>query len=331
MICCIITPTLLQVRCYRNLGQENLQQRVSAFIVKLPGCIIKSIAVQLLGILGVFCQRAICLNDIAVANSATIYVCYVGVAICFITIDIAYLACIAAHNVRYIAIAFYRSTAISIAQFASSLITANDTADIVFAADCTAIGISIIIKLSAFGISFACFGLGYCYYAVEHLVQRAAVSTGDTANVAALSCLDHTGVIACRQRAAVIAKQTADVFSCTRCKSTALFIIGTYLNRTVVINLVLVIIVVNIAPTGDNTIVDTDNTTDICYTADITIYPVHQGRFCNSSAKGIYADNTACTVFPRAASIAMHLALICHYDVSNIRTVFTDDAASTTS
>ena len=331
MICRIINPTLLQVRYYRNLGQEHLQQWVSAFIIKLPGCIIKSIAVQLLGILGVFCQRAICLNDIAVANSATIYVCCVGVAICFITIDIAYLACIAAHNVCHIASAFYLSSAISVGQLASSLITANDTADIVFAADCTAIGISIIIKLSAFGISFACCSLSNCYYAVENLVQRAAVSTGNATDIAALLCLDYAGVIACRQRAAVIAKQTADVFSCTRCNGTILCIIGTYLNRTVVINLVLVIIVVSIAATGDNTMVDANDTADICYTADITIYPVHQGRFCNSSAKGIYADNTACTVFPRAASIAMHLALICHDDVSNIRTVFTDDAASTTS
>ena len=80
--------------------------------------------------------------------------------------------------------------------------------------------------------------------------------------------------------------------------------------------------------------VDTDNTAYICYTADITIYPVHQGRFCNSSAKGIYTDNTAGAVFLPAAvsrSIAMHLALICHDDVCNIRTVFTDDTASTTS
>ena len=212
MVCRIVNPTFWQVICYRNLGQEHLQQWVSAFIIKFPGCIIKSIAVQLLGIIGVFCQRAICLNDIAVANSATIYVCYVGVAICFITIDIAYLACIAAYNICYIAIAFYRSSAISVAQLASSRITAHDTADIASAADCTVIGISIIIKLSAFGISCACFGLGYCYYAVEHLVQRAAVSTGNAANVAALSCLDHTGVIACRQRADVIAKQTANVF-----------------------------------------------------------------------------------------------------------------------
>ena len=337
MICRIINPTLLQVRCYRNLSQENLQQRVSAFIIKLPGCIliIKSIAVQLLGIIAVFCQRAICLNDIAVANSATIYVCYVGVAICFITIDIAYLACIAAHNVCHIASAFYLSSAISVGQLASSLITANDTADIVFAADCTAIGISIIIKLSAFGISFACFGLGYCYYAVEHLVQRAAVSTGDTANVAALPCIDHTGVIACRQRADVIAKQTANVFFWNRCScnSTFICIIGACLNRTIVINLVFVIIVLSIATTGDITMVNTNNTAYICYTADITIYSVHQGGIGNSRAKGIYTDNTASAVFLHAAirSIAMHLALICHDDVGNIRTVFTDDTASTTS
>ena len=47
MVCRIINPTVLQVACYRNLGQENLQQRVSAFIVKLPDCILifKSIAV----------------------------------------------------------------------------------------------------------------------------------------------------------------------------------------------------------------------------------------------------------------------------------------------
>ena len=165
MICRIINPTVLQVAIYRNLGQENLQQRVSAFIVKLPGCIllIKSIAVQLLGILAVFCQRTVFLDDIAVSDSTVINV---GVAIYFIAINIAYIACIAAHNVRYIAIACYRSSAISVAQFASSRITANDTADIASAADCTAIGISIIIKLSAISISCACFGLGYCYYAV---------------------------------------------------------------------------------------------------------------------------------------------------------------------
>ena len=338
MICRIINPTLLQVRCYRNLGQENLQQRVSAFIVKLPGCflIIKSIAVQLLCILAVFSQRAVCLNDIAFANSATIYVCYVGVAIYFIAINIAYLACIAAHNVCHIAIACYRSSAISVAQLAFSRITANDTADIASAADCTAIGISIIIKLSAISISCACFGLGYCYYAVEHLVQRAAVSTGDTANVAALSCIDHTGVIACRQRAAVIAKQTADVFSWNRCScnSTVCCIIGACLNRTIVINLILIIIVLIIATTGDNTIVDANDTTDICYTADITIYSVHQGGIADIRANGIYTDNTACTVFLLAAvirSIAMHFALIFHDDMGNICTVFTDDAASTTS
>ena len=137
-----------------------------------------------------------------------------------------------------------------------------------------------------------------------------------------MSCIDHTGVIACRQRAAVIAKQTADVFACKRC------------NSTIVINLVFVIIVVGIATTGDNTMVDTDDATDIFYTADITIYSVHQGGIADIHANGIYTDNTACTIFLPAAgsrSIAMHLALICHDNVRNIRTVFTDDTASTTS
>ena len=335
MVCCIINPTFLQVAIYRNLSQEHLQQRVSAFIIKLPGCIliIKIIAVQLLGIVTVL-QCSVFLNDIAISDSATIYVCYVGVAICCIAINIAYLACIAAHNVCHIAIACYRSSAISVAQLASSLITANDTADIASAADCTAISISIIIKLSAISISCACFGLGYCYYAVEYLVQLAAVSTGDTADVPALSCLDHTGVIACRQRASVIAKQTADVFSCKRCNSTVCCIIGACLNRTIIVNMILIIIVLIIATTGDNTMVNANDTTDICYTADITIYSVHQGGIGNSRAKGIYTDNTACTVFLRAAgsrSIAMHFALIFHDDVSNSRTVFTDDTASTTS
>ena len=337
MICRIINPTLLQVRCYRNLGQENLQQRISAFIIKLPGCIliIKSIAVQLLGIVTVL-QCSVFLNDIAVSDIAAINV---GVAICCIAINIAYLACIAAHNVCHMASAFYRSSAISVAQ--RTCITANDTADIASAADCTAIGISIIIKPSAISISCACFGLGYCYYAVEHLVQRAAVSTGDTANVAALSCIDHTGVIACRQRAAVIAKQTANVFFWNRCScnSTILFIIGACLNRTIVINLVFVIIVVIIATTGDNTMVNTNDATDICYTADITIYSVHQGGMADIRASvicliAIYTDNTACTVFlpgTVSRSITMHLALICHVDIGNIRTVFTDDTASTTS
>ena len=336
MICRIVTPTFLQVICYRNLGQENLQQRVSAFIVKLPGCtlIIKIVAAQLLGIIAIFCQRTVFLDDIAISDSATIYVCYVGVAICCIAINIAYLACIAAHNVCHIAIACYRSSAISVAQLAFSLITANDTADIASAADCTAISIGIIIKLSAISISCACFGLGYCYYAVEHLVQLAAVSTGNAANVAALPCIDHTGVIACRQRAAVIAKQTADVFSCKRCNSTVCCIIGACLNRTIVVNLILIIIVLIIATTGDNTMVDTNDATDICYTADITIYSVHQGGIANIRAKGIYTDNTAGAVFFRGTvsrRITMHLALICHDDVGNICTVFTDDAASTTS
>ena len=340
MICRIVNPTFLQVAIYRNLGQEHLQQWVSAFIVKLPGCIliIKSIAVQLLGIVTVL-QCSVFLNDIAISDSATIYVCYVGVAICCIAINIAYLACIAAHNVCHIAIACYRSSAISVAQLAFSRITANDTADIASAADCTAIGISIIIKLSAISISCACFGLGYCYYAVEHLVQRAAVSTGNAADVAALLCLDHTGVIACRQRAAVIAKQTADVFSCKRCNSTVCCIIGACLNRTIIVNLILIIIVLIIATTGDNTMVNTNDATDICYTADITIYSVHQGGIADIRASAIcliaiYADNTAGAVFFRTSfnrSIAMHFALIFHDDMGNIRTVFTDDAASTTS
>ena len=335
MICRVINPTILQVRCYRNLGQEHLQQRVSAFIVKLPGfiLIIKIIAVQLLGIVTVL-QCSVFLNDIAVSDSATIYV---GIAIYFIAINIAYITCIAAYNVCHIASACYRSSAISVAQ--RTCITANDTADIASAADCTAIGISIIIKLTAISISCACFGLGYCYYAVEHLVQRAAVSTGNAADVAALSCIDHTCVIACRQRASVIAKQTADVFSCKRCNSTVCCIIGACLNRTIVINLVSVIIVVGIATTGDNTMVDANDATDICYTADITIYSVHQGGIADIRASAIcliaiYTDNTAGAVFFRTSfnrSIAMHLALIFHDDVSNIRTVFTDDAASTTS
>ena len=340
MVCCIINPTFLQVAIYRNLGQEHLQQWVSAFIVKLPGSIliIKIIAVQLLGIVTVL-QCSIFLNDIAISDSATIYVCYVSVAICCIAINIAYLTCIAAHNVCHIAIACYRSSAISVAQLAFSRITANDTADIASAADCTAIGISIIIKLSAISISFACFSLSNCYYAVENLVQRAAVSTGNATDIAALLCLDYAGIIACRQRAAVIAKQTADVFSCIRCKSTALCIIGTCLNRTIVINLILIIIVLIIAPTGDNTMVDTNDATDICYTADITVYSVHQGGIADIRASAIcliaiYADNTTCAIFLLAAvsrSTAMHFALICHVDVSNIRTVFTNDAASTTS
>ena len=340
MICRIINPTFLQVAIYRNLSQEHLQQRVSAFIIKLPGCIliIKSIAVQLLGIVTVL-QCSVFLNDIAISDSATIYVCYVGVAICCIAINIAYLACIAAHNVCHIAIACYRSSAISVAQLAFSRITANDTADIASAADCTAICISIIIKLSAISISCACFGLGYCYYAVEHLVQRAAVSTGNAADVVALLCLDHTGVIACRQRAAVIAKQTADVFSCKRCNSTVCCIIGACLNRTIIVNLILIIIFVIIATTGDNTMVDANDATDICYTADITIYSVHQGGIADIRASAIcliaiYTDNTAGAVFFRTSfnrSIAMHFALIFHDDMGNIRTVFTDDAASTTS
>ena len=338
MICRIVNPTFLQVICYRNLSQEHLQQRVSAFIVKLPSCIliIKSIAVQLLGILAVFFQRTVFLDDIAVADSATVNI---GDAICCITINIAYVAIIAAYNVCHIASACYRSSAISVAQFAFSRITANDTADIASAADCTAIGISIIIKLSAISISCACFGLGYCYYAVEHLVQRAAVSTGNAADVAALLCLDHTGVIACRQRAAVITKQTADVFSCKRCNSTVCCIIGACLNRTIIVNLILIIIFVIIATTGDNTMVDANDTTDICYTADITIYSVHQGGIADISASAIcliaiYTDNTAGAVFFRTSfnrSIAMHFALIFHDDMGNIRTVFTDDAASTTS
>ena len=338
MVCCIINPTFLQVAIYRNLSQEHLQQRVSAFIVKLPGCIllIKSIAVQLLGILAVFCQRTVFLDDIAVSDSTVINV---GVAIYFIAINIAYIACIAAYNICHIAIACYRSSAISVAQLAFSRITANDTADIASAADCTAIGISIIIKLSAISISCACFGLGYCYYAVEHLVQRAAVSTGNAADVAALLCLDHTGVIACRQRAAVIAKQTADVFSCKRCNSTVCCIIGACLNRTIIVNLILIIIVLIIATTGDNTMVNTNDATDICYTADITIYSVHQGGIADIRASAIcliaiYADNTAGAVFFRTSfnrSIAMHFALIFHDDMGNIRTVFTDDASSTTS
>ena len=80
--------------------------------------------------------------------------------------------------------------------------------------------------------------------------------------------------------------------------------------------------------------VDTNDATDICYTADITIYPVHQGRIADSRTNGIYADNTASTVFFLTAvsrSITMHLALIFHDDVVNLRTVFADDAASTTS
>ena len=332
MICRIINPTVLQVAIYRNLGQEHLQQWVSAFIIKLPGCnlIIKIIAVQLLGIVTVL-QCSVFLNDIAISDSAAINV---GVAICCIAINIAYLACIAAHNVRHIVIACYRSSAISVTQFAFSSITANDTADIASATDCTAISIGIIIKLSAISISCACFGLGYCYYAVEHLVQLAAVSTGNAANVTALSCIDHTGVIACRQRAAVIAKQTADVFACKRCNSTVCCIIRACLNRTIVINLVFVIIIVGIATTGDNTMVNTNDATDICYTADITIYSVHQGGIADIRAKGIYTDNTAGAVFFLTAFnriITMHLALIFHDDVGNICTVFTDDTASTTS
>ncbi len=333
MVCCIINPTVLQVACYRNLGQEYLQQRVSAFIVKLPGCflIIKIIAVQLLGILAIFCQCTVCFNDIAIADSVTVYV---GVAICFITIDIAYMACIAAYNICHIASACYRSSAVSIAQFATSSITANNTANIAVAADCTAISISIIIKLLAISVSFAGCGLGDCYYAIEYLVQRATVSTGNATNVAAQPCINHASVIACNQRTAVIAKQTADVFAGNWCNCTSLCIVGACLNSAIVINLILIIIVIRIAATGNNTMVDTNDATDICYTADITIYPVHQGRIADSRTKAIYADNTTGTVFLLATvsrRITMYLALIFHYDMGNFCTVFTDDAASTTS
>ena len=337
MVCRIINPTVLQVTSYRNLSQEHLQQWVSAFIVKLPGCflIIKIIAVQLLGILAVF-QCSISINDVTIADSAAINV---GVAIGFITINIAYLACIAAHNVRHIAVACYRSSAVSVTQYAFSRVATHNAADIASAADCTAISIGIIIKLSAISISCACFGLGDCYYAVEYLVQRAAVSTGNATDVAALSCIDHTGVIARRQRAAVIAKQTADVFAINCCNCTGLRIVRACLNRAIVVNLVFIVIIVGVAATGDNTMVDTNDATDICYTADITVYSVHQGRIADSRASAIcliaiYTDNTAGAVFLRATgrrSIAMHLALIFHDDVGNIRTVFTDDATSTTS
>ena len=332
MICRIINPTILQVAIYRNLGQENLQQRVSAFIVKLPGCflIIKIIAVQLLGILVVF-QCSIIINDMTIAYNAIVYVV---VAICCIAINIAYVACIAAYDVCHIASACYRSSAVSVAQCACSRIAAHNAADIASAADFPAISIGILINLFAISVSCVGCGLGYCYYAVEYLVQRAAVSTGDATDVAALSCIDYASVIACRQLAAVIAKQTADVFACKRCNSTVCCIIGACLNRTIVVNLVFIVIIVGIATTGDNTMVDTDNTADICYTADITIYSVHQGGVADSRANGIYADNTASAIFFRTAgrrSITMHLALIFHDDVVNFCIVFTDDAASTTS
>ena len=333
VVCRIINPIFLQVICYRNLGQENLQQRVSAFIVKLPGCIFifKIVAVQLLGILAVF-QFAI-INDMTVAYSATINV---GVAI---TIDIAYVACIAAHDVGHLASAYYRSSAISVTQYASSSIAAHNAANITVAADFPAISIGIIIKLFAISVSCVGFGLGYCYYAVEYLVQLAAVSTGDATDVAALPCIDHASVVARRQRASVIAKQTADVFAINCCNCTGLRIVGACLDSTIVINLVFVIMVVGVAGTGNNTMVDTNDATDICYTADITIYSVHQGGIADSRASAIcliaiYTDNTAgavflCTAFNR--SITMYLALIFHDDVGNIRTVFTDDTASTTS
>ena len=131
-----------------------------------------------------------------------------------------------------------------------------------------------------------------------------------------------------------LAKQTADVFAIKCCNCTGLRIVGSCLDSTIVINLVFVIIVVIIATTGDNTMVNTNDATDICYTADITIYPVHQGGVADIRATGIYTYNTAGAVFLPAAgsrSIAMHLALIFHVDIGNIRTVFTDDAASTTS
>ena len=333
VVCRIINPIFLQIICYRNLGQENLQQRVSAVIVKLPGCflIIKIIAVQLLGILAVFCQCAIFINDMTVADSATVYV---SADICCIAINIAYVAFIAAYNVRHLAVACYLSSAVSVAQCASSSIAAHNAANIASAADCTAIGISILIKLLAISVSFAGCGLGYCYHAVEYLVQRAAVSTGNATNVAALSCSYHAGVIASCQRAAVITKQTADVFAGNWCNCTALRIVGACLNLAIVINLVFIIIVVGIATTGDNTMVDTNDTANICYTADITIYPVHQGGVADSRALGIYTDNTAGAVFFLTAfsrSITMHLALIFHDSVGNIRTVFTNDATSTTS
>ena len=335
VVCRIINPTVLQIACYRNLSQENLQQRVSAFIIKLPGCflIIKIIAAQLFGILAVF-QFTI-INDMTVADGTTVYI---GVAIYCIAIDIDYLACIAAHDVRHITITCYRSSAVSVAQCACSSIAAHNAADIAVAADCTAISIGIIIKLFAISVCFASFGLGDCYYAVEYLVQRAAVSTGNAANVTALSGIDHAGIISCSQRAAVITKQTADVFACNRCNSTVCCIVRACLNRAIVVNLVFIIIVIGIAATGDNTMVDTNDATDICYTADITIYSVHQGGIADSRASAIcliaiYTDNTAgavflCTAFNR--SITMYLALIFHDDVGNIRTVFTDDTASAT-
>ena len=340
MVCRIINPTILQVICYRNLGQEHLQQRVSAFIVKLPGCflIIKSIAVQLLVIIAVF-QCAISINDVTIADSATVYIGYIGAAICFITINIAYLACIAAYDVCHIASAYYLSSAVSVAQFASNSIAAHNAANIASAADFTAISIGIIIKLFAISVSFAGFGLGDCYYAVEYLVQRAAVSTGNATDVTALPCIDHASVVTSRQRAAVIAKQTADVFAINRCNSTVCCIVGACLNRAIVVNLVFIVIIVVIAATGDNTMVDTNDATDICYTADTTVYSVHQGGIADIRASAIclvaiYADNTAGAIFFHTAvsrSITMHLALIFHDDVGNIRTVFTDDTASATS
>ena len=271
-----------------------------------------------------------------VAYIATVYV---GVAICFITINIAYLACIAAYNICHIASACYLSSAVSVAQFATSSIAAHNAADIAGTTDCTAISIGIIIKLFAISVSFAGFSLGDCYYAVENLVQRASVSTGDATDVAALSCIDHASVVARRQCAAVIAKQTADVCAGNWCNCTSLCIVGACLNRAIVINLVFIVIIFVIATAGDNTMVDTNDATDIFHTADITIYSVHQGGIGNSSASAIclvaiYADNTAGAVFLRAAgirSITMHLALIFHDNVGNIRTVFTDDAASATS
>ena len=336
VVCCIINPTVLQVSSYRNLGQENLQQRVSAFIVKLPDCILifKIVVAQLFGILAVF-QCSIIINDMTVAKSATVYI---GIAIYCIAIDIAYVACIAAYNVCHIAIncSFYRSSAVSVAQYAFSRIATHNAADIASAADFPAISIGIIIKLFAISVSF---GLDDCYYAVEYLVQLAAVSTGNATDVAALSCIDHASVVARRQLAAVISKQTADVFAINCCNFTGLLIVRACLDSSIVVNLVFIVIIVGVAATGDNTIVDTNDATDICYTADITVYSVHQGGIADIRASAIcliaiYTDNTAgavflCTAFNR--SITMYLALIFHDDVGNIRTVFTDDAASTTS
>ena len=167
------------------------------------------------------------------------------------------------------------------------------------------------------------------------MVNGAAVGANDAANIGAVLGINDAGVIACSQISCIRAKQTTYIFTTIHftVQYSRLFIIGTCLNGSIVVNLMLVIAIIFVPTASDGSVVDADDTAYVGNARYFSFQGIHHRGVLDSFF--INAYDTASTIFlffgRSIRSIPMDFAFVFHDCISNIGIVFTDDAARTTS